>query len=302
MECLAELWNLRRWTRRSSRSIRTVSVGTNGSRKEPRGRGRTLSIETLCTSDTFIEEAELEHSPTVVALGNMRKKEITSVCPSKNYAYLSNHVRVNQERQQRGLALLMRCAILDEMARDKARQMALAGTVLTPYGSSSIVEHVQRTFSLQLLHQLTMHGIDNHARQCILDPRFVKFGMGTARGADGMIYVSQLFQGTPLTRTATTKSCANGSLDRHNNDSSQDLAQQVFVPTSKHVLVKNPTTRIFPTIDIQVDPNLLRTKQSKANRRTWSSDSAASSQQRHFRSSKTIVSTKEPLVPTSSAR
>jgi len=114
-------------------------------------------------------------------------------------AYVSNHVVVNHERTRLGLEPLTRCAILDEMARSKAQQMAKEGRLLQAYSSPVLCENVIRGPSLPLLHQLIMHSNtpdNNVLRDHILDPNHLKFGMGTAKSpVDGQMYVSQLFQG-----------------------------------------------------------------------------------------------------------
>ncbi|CAB9520964.1 expressed unknown protein [Seminavis robusta] len=336
--CLQELWNVRRFGGAANGADPTTCTssskrGRKGSlhlkRLRRSNNKKTSSLGTL--SDTF-DETTWNHEPTEthhhhhhhdttttthathattntnttntdVHLCKLRKKEIGSVDASRSYAYLSNHVRVNQERQQRDIPLLTRCSILDEMARGKAVEMAHANQILTPYRSDTLVEHVQKTLSLQLLHQLTMHGIDNPARQCILDSRFVKFGMGTCRGADGLIYVSQLFQGTPPPKK-TTPSLPSATT----NSPSDDFSRVFVVPTD--VVTKNPATRKVPTIDIRVDPVLLMSKHSKSRRqlllqrRAQSETSLGSSNNKKRRYpyttlSTTITTQAQPQQPTS---
>lgn len=185
-----------------------------------------------CTDSSTLRMEEEGNSTTDnidLKLGNIRRKEISK---TKQYAYMSNHVVVNQERRQRDIPLLTRCSILDDMAKSKAQEMANKGQTLQPYHSATMVESVHRTSSLQMMHQLVMHGVDNSARRNILDPRFVRFGMGSVRGKDGYIYVSQLFQGSPT---------ANANLDQENSENS----------------IRNPTTRVVPklSIDVLIDPN-----------------------------------------------
>lgn len=148
--------------------------------------------------DESATQSTMDHNIDNVRVGTMRKKEIPV---TQQYAYMSNHVVVNQERTQRKIPFLTRCSILDEMARGKALEMASQKRLLQPYASATMEENVERGPSLQIIHQLIMHGLaDNPQRANILSPRFVKFGMGTARGKDGNVYMSQLFQGPPARR------------------------------------------------------------------------------------------------------
>jgi hypothetical protein len=101
-----------------------------------------------------------------------------------------------------------------------------------------------------------MHGADtttnNQARQNILDPRFLKFGMGAVRGKDGMIYVCQLFQGLP----------------------SHTTGPNTNTNTSETQPIKNPRTRIVPTLKLDFDPVCLSKHRRSQNLRQ--SDNKAS--------------------------
>ena len=135
---------------------------------------------------------------------------------------------VNQERAKRGIAPLTRCSILDNLAREKAQAMADAGQLLEPYSSAGgvMVENVQRGPSLTIMHQLIMFGMSDLDRDHILDPHFVKFGMGTAKSSvDGHIYLSQLFQGSIRPPSAVTTPTANTNTSSMDTISSQHQQQ-----------------------------------------------------------------------------
>lgn len=180
---------------------------------------------------------------------------LSSSPSSSSYAYMSNHVVVNQERTRHGVSKLMRCAILDEMARGKAQEMAKQQRLLQPYNSDTMVENVQCGPSLKLMHQLIMHGLqDNPQRKNILDPRFVKFGMGVAKSTNGgVMYISQLFQGPPPPRPrpsslSSSSVSVSSNMPTTTNHQSHNSYHDSTSSTGTRI-VKNARTRIIPSID-----------------------------------------------------
>ena len=125
--------------------------------------------------------------------------------PSPGY-FSSNHVLVNRERVLHGLKPLKRCVRLDELARIHAESMAASGQV-TP--SVPTVEHLQEKLQSKRVGENTLRGdsirgihieMMKSERQCacrsnVLAPVFTMFGMGTAMGIDGKLYLVQLFCG-----------------------------------------------------------------------------------------------------------
>ena len=203
----------------------------------------------------------LKQQQSKVHVGVLRKKELPNITCS--YAYMSNHVMVNRERQLHKRQTLTRCAILDDMARSKAKEMAAQSRLLKPYRSETMVENVERGPSLQVIHQLQMHGMaDNPQRANILSDRFVKFGMGAARGDDGNIYLSQLFQGGAVVK----KKRMEGSsplpyvvpMHGNSNDETKTYSKQ-STNTPQCTIVRNIKSRPVPNVDKYIpDPLLLR--------------------------------------------
>jgi uncharacterized protein YkwD len=105
--------------------------------------------------------------------------------------FASNHVLVNRERMKRGLRPLTRNIAMDEMARKIARAMAESNglnNLCTTY-----VGNVLRGESIRSIHRSTMQQKQGRERANLLNPYFQEFGVGTCKGADGMLYMCQLF-------------------------------------------------------------------------------------------------------------
>ena len=225
-----------------------------------------------------------------VHVGVLRKKELdSSAGNNQSYAYMSNHVIVNRERKLHHRPPLTRCAILDDMARSKAQEMAAQSRLLKPFCSETMVENVERGPSLQIIHQLQMHGLaDNPQRAHILSERFVKFGMGTARGNDGNIYLSQLFQGAavvhkkkeppslrplvvdPMDNSTTIEAMDDDETERYSNQ--QPPLRRTSTVTPPCPIVRNIKSRRVPDIDKYIPDSLVRqqsrVKQSSKHQRS----------------------------------
>ena len=118
--------------------------------------------------------------------------------------FSSNHILVNKERIRHGRDPLVRCRHLDAIAKKHAQQMADAQELLEhPICSATMAENVQRGPSIRLIHQFIMMGVSDEERDNVLSERFSRFGMGTAPGDDGMIYMSQIFQASAAKRRPT---------------------------------------------------------------------------------------------------
>ena len=110
--------------------------------------------------------------------------------PSTSY-FASNHVLVNRERMKRGLRPLTRNLKMDELAREHAQKMADSAGV-TPI-QTTFVGNVLRGESIRSIHKATMLSSEGRERHNLLNPYFQDFGVGTAKGKDGMLYMCQLF-------------------------------------------------------------------------------------------------------------
>lgn len=133
------------------------------------------------------------------AMRQSKMKELPSTA-----AFSSNHILVNRERIHRGKNPLIRCRHLDGIAKKHAEEMAEACALLeNPISSVIMAENVLRGPSIRVIHQMIMVGVRDQERDNILSDRFARFGMGTATGEDGMIYMSQVFQASPAKRRPT---------------------------------------------------------------------------------------------------
>jgi uncharacterized protein YkwD len=133
------------------------------------------------------------------ALRQSKMKELPSTA-----AFSSNHILVNRERIHRGKDPLIRCRHLDGIAKKHAEEMAEACALReNPISSVTMAENVLRGPSIRVIHQMIMVGVSDRERDNILSDRFARFGMGTATGDDGMIYMSQVFQASPAKRRPT---------------------------------------------------------------------------------------------------
>eukprot|EP00977_Amphora_coffeiformis_P011164 scaffold2671_cov167-Amphora_coffeaeformis.AAC.2 len=132
----------------------------------------------------------------------------TNNLPSPGY-FSSNHVLVNRERAIAGVPPLQRCIRLDTLARqhahDMARQLAVHSSVNSieelqdKLQAARVGENTWRGSSIRTMHQEMMRdGPDQRSPYCrhnLLAPGFTQFGMGTAVGTDGKLYLVQLFAG-----------------------------------------------------------------------------------------------------------
>jgi uncharacterized protein YkwD len=105
--------------------------------------------------------------------------------------FASNHVLVNRERMKRGLRPLTRNIQMDELARKNSQSMAdSAGSAPI---QATYVGNVLRGESIRAIHRSTMQQRQGRERANLLNPYFQDFGVGTAKGEDGMLYICQLF-------------------------------------------------------------------------------------------------------------
>jgi hypothetical protein len=132
--------------------------------------------------------------------------------------FSNNHVLVNRERALRGLTKLNRSRFLDSMAHSHAVDLAedenlvhsvdLLADLQRQLGSSEVGENVQRGPNIRQMHDSAMNR-GTTSRGNILRPAYVEFGMATALGKDGKLYMVQLFRGLPKDGQEA------GQLERH---------------------------------------------------------------------------------------
>jgi uncharacterized protein YkwD len=115
----------------------------------------------------------------------------------------SNHVMVNKLRDEYYVPALERSRSLDDLARAHANYMAKTqrlvhvvedGECLQELLGSDIVgENIQRGTSVLNMHLSTIQVGSIHMRN-LVSRQFKQFGMGTALGDDGKLYMCQVFR------------------------------------------------------------------------------------------------------------
>ena len=118
--------------------------------------------------------------------------------------FMSSHVLINKERVRRGRESLRRNRYLDRVCQLQAETMAEQGELSHTSDSNSELqelvnsksagENIQRGPNIQAMHEEAMNG-GRSAYKNIISRKFTEFGMGTARGSDGKLYMVQLFRG-----------------------------------------------------------------------------------------------------------
>jgi uncharacterized protein YkwD len=125
--------------------------------------------------------------------------------PNTDY-YSSNHILVNQERVKRVIAPLSRLRELDSLARDHAEAMANAQHLFhsDPCDIQSkfqrpcrrMGENVAVGSNIRDIHVRMMKNTESNTdKNNILHRCYTHMGMATAKGADGQLYLCQIFRG-----------------------------------------------------------------------------------------------------------
>ena len=121
--------------------------------------------------------------------------------------FQSAHTLINHERMTRGRARLHRSVYLDNLCVEHARKMARASNGVLMHsvqttaqlkelvGSDHAGENIQRGPSVRAMHAEAMSRPTQSAFKNIMGEKFTEFGMGTAVGKDGKLYMAQLFRG-----------------------------------------------------------------------------------------------------------
>jgi uncharacterized protein YkwD len=131
--------------------------------------------------------------------------------PQTSGKFANNHIMVNAERTRRMVPPLTRDRHMDQIARDHALQMSESNKVFHMDGPVALEEQLlkemkeDRTFffrvgvniargkTIEEIHKFMMANLAE--RNNIIDKRFSKMGMGTARADNGMLYLCQVFGG-----------------------------------------------------------------------------------------------------------
>lgn len=139
--------------------------------------------------------------PTETTNGNAIVRHRIQKRPSFNSCFSNNHIMVNDERARHGLKPYHRSRFLDDLARWHAEEMANEcqlrhsvddiDTLKQKLKSDQVGENVLQGSSIRLMHSLTMCQ-DSPDRRNLLSTVYTEFGCGTAKGADGQLYMVQL--------------------------------------------------------------------------------------------------------------
>lgn len=164
-----------------------VLANTNGIHKEMKGR-----LESESESEVNVDNA--------LAMAMARSRRLPGT-----WYFSSGHVMINKERAKACVAPLVRQRELDEQARAHAAVMAAQQYV--HHSSSSTTTFSSTLASYRRMGENVASGdsIRSMQREMVkasladknnmLDRRYTHMGMGTARGADGRLYMCQLFRG-----------------------------------------------------------------------------------------------------------
>jgi uncharacterized protein YkwD len=118
--------------------------------------------------------------------------------------FTDTYAMVNRERKKQALSELRRSTYLDSLATSHAIVMAELLTLghsvdslaalQDQLHSDDVGENIQRGTDERAMHKLAMEA-GTSSRYNILRPTYKQYGMGTAVGEDGMVYMVQLFRG-----------------------------------------------------------------------------------------------------------
>jgi uncharacterized protein YkwD len=119
---------------------------------------------------------------------------------AKDGYFASNHVLINNERTKRTMVPLRRSRTMDEVAREHASQMAKEqslfhadpATLEEKIGAKRVGANVGKGSSVNDIHKYMMTSSVSDKNN-VIDRRFVSMGVGTAKAADGTLYLCQIF-------------------------------------------------------------------------------------------------------------
>jgi hypothetical protein len=129
---------------------------------------------------------EKPRSPRRPSLGCASAHSISSVEAPINIREL-----ISKKRTDKGLCEFSRNMLMDTIAKQVAQELAASGgTKCSPtnyYGNVGQGETVRKILKTMLAEK-------GPARTNIFSPGFEEFGLGMAKGKDGLIYMCQLFK------------------------------------------------------------------------------------------------------------
>lgn len=157
---------------------------------------KNFSLRRINPRNTYLSDSELAGRIAVASRS----------LPRKNEYFVSNHVMINDERIKRTIAPLKRIALMDELAREQAKAMAEEGSLfhsdpkelyeilVGQEPGRRIGQNVAKGESVTTIHKNMMTTESLADMNNLLDRRFIGMGIGTAKGADGTLYLCQIFR------------------------------------------------------------------------------------------------------------
>jgi uncharacterized protein YkwD len=147
------------------------------------------------------QDEDREEQGPVCSSEDSREEVIIDATRKK---FIDTYTMVNRERKKQALSELRRSTYLDSLATSHAIVMAELLTLGHSVDSLSALqeqlhsddvgENIQRGKDERDMHKLAMEA-GTSSRYNILRPTYRQYGMGTAVGEDGMVYMVQLFRG-----------------------------------------------------------------------------------------------------------
>ena len=148
---------------------------------------------------TLLSKRNLVKSPSPQPSPVAKERKL----PRRGDGFSSNHVMVNDLRKEHHVPPLVRSRELDDFARSHAETMAKnlslthsveeTESLQQILGSEFVGENIQRGDSIKGMHSTT---VSRRSAQFwnLVSGDFTQFGMATARGADGKLYMCQVFR------------------------------------------------------------------------------------------------------------
>ncbi|CAB9510439.1 expressed unknown protein [Seminavis robusta] len=177
---------------------------------------KAMSLRSIDTSENSDSEtatswkscSSQEYRRPKLSYEDRQKEWGKAVAQSKRLpstAHFSNNIiMVNKERTKRTIPAISRSSHLDAVARWHAEVMALEGAVrhsnpaelqtkLADDTCTFLGENVAAGTSIRTMHQQMVDNVGDLRN--MTDNRYKEMGCGTARGADGELYLCQIFRG-----------------------------------------------------------------------------------------------------------
>lgn len=161
---------------------------------------------TLRKSSSDDTDMTVTSSDDEARLTRLSIKQRAKALPRGPGAFGGNHVLVNKERVKRSIKPLIRERSLDEIAGNHAKKLAYQEKmehsslnktmrrILANGPARLIGENISKGKTAQRIHEKMMLKHPQE-RNNILDRRYTSFGVGSAKGSSGELYIVQIYKG-----------------------------------------------------------------------------------------------------------